>query len=147
MVTNEEILSQIELKKQEIALAQQELQNRQQLVIQHNASQQNVVPKESLSKKAFRMFYDFTKPKPKYQSLMNGSGVIDKDKELDYLKKILHKRDTEIRKQRNLITKKNVPKTYIKKDFIKSTDNILKSRGPRVVLRTSTSEPRESWLK
>ena len=144
MVTNEEILSQIELKKQEIALAQQELQNR------NNISQYNASPKESLSKKAFKMFYDFTKPKQKYQPLMNSSGVIDKDKEIDYFKKILQQKDIEIRKQRHMITKMNAPRTYIKKDFMKSRNIVKNKTVPResVKVRPHFYEyKKEAWLK
>lgn len=149
MVTNEEIRFQIEQRKQEIAMAQQELQNRQYNVPQQNVPQYND-PQPTIVQKALRMFNDLTKPRNRQrpqQGENNYSINHNRDDEINYFKKILQQKDIEIRKQRHMITKMNAPKTYIKRDFMKTRNIVKKKTVPRVVLRTSTSEPREAWLK
>ena len=143
MATNEEILPQIEQNKKDIAMAQQELQNRFQSEQRPQA--------ETITQKAFRMFNDLTKPKqrpvPQYNNQnMTNNVPVDREAENNYFRKLLHKKDVEIRKQRHMITKTNAPKRYIKRDFM-DDKKIIKTRSPRVGQRPSTRIPREAWLK
>lgn len=122
MVTNEEILFQIEQKKQEIVMTQNGLQNRMEF---------KQMPKsETITQRVFRMFNNFIKPKQKLLYVQQGQNNYDmipnKDDELEYFKKLLRKKDIEIRKQRYMITKMNAPKTYIKKEFMEGHDIINK---------------------
>ena len=140
MVTNEELMFHIKAKEQEIALAQQELQSRMENISQ-NVPQNNTM-KSTMFQKAFRLFNDLTKPKqrPQYRGqqpnnfgearisearigearINNVSDRIGEDRndELDYFKKLLRKRDIEIRKQKHMLTKVTAPKIYVKTDFM-----------------------------
>ena len=122
MVTDEEILAQIEQKKQEIVTARNELQNRIEV---------RQMPKtETITQRVFRMFNNFIKPnqKPSYSPLgqNNYDAIPNKEVELEYFKKLLRKKDIEIRKQKYMITKMNAPKRYIKKDFMEGSGIINK---------------------
>ena len=146
MVTNEELMFHIKAKEQEIALAQQELQSRMENISQ-NVPQNNTM-KSTMFQKAFRLFNDLTKPKqrPQYRGqqpnnfgearisearigearINNVSDRTDlrpstnevRNDELDYFKKLLRKRDIEIRKQKHMLTKVTAPKIYVKTDFM-----------------------------
>lgn len=137
MVSDEELLSQIKAREQEIAMARYELHNRQN-VLQH-------IPKETMVQKAFKMFNDLTKPKQRIG--MGSNGIVpDRNEELDYFKKLLRKRDIEIKKQKHMITKMNAPKIYIKKEFMDGKNIMKKKISPQVGLRSSTRKDRESAL-
>jgi hypothetical protein len=138
-MNNEEILSQIEQKKQEIAMAQQELQNRMQI--------RQMPQPETITQKAFRLFNSLTKPKhrPQYKvqqpnnfgEARIGESQISEDRndEVNYFKKLLREKDIEIRKQRHMLTKVNIPKTYVKTDFMGNTNTLKIKPQKRIKLQ------------
>lgn len=120
MATMEEIQAQIDIRKQEIDIAVRELRAKQE------------VPKESMTKKIFKMFSNFNRPQARYD-INNYSDTSQGDGGISYFQnriqegqKQLQQQDIIIKRQQNMINKMKNSSIHITKDFIKSDKTKLK---------------------